>query len=79
MLYLIIGIIIGKIYCEWLWKDISSGNRKYEDIDKFLKFMYYLNYILALIFSSATSLGFAIILSLYQMVIIKKRALNLNK
>ena len=79
MLYLIIGIIIGKIYCEWLWKDVSSGKRTYEDIDKCLKFMYYLNYVIAIMFLSATSLGFAMVMSLYQMVINKKRALNLNK
>lgn len=78
MVYLIIVVLISRFYCEWCWEDVKTGKRKYEDISQFFMFMYYLNYGLALVFSSLGCLIFASTLALYQMVIFKKRVLNLN-
>jgi len=66
-------ILFSIAYAEVIWYLIKSDIRPYKDMDTLLKFMVGLNYFLAIALSSKASFMFALICSLYQMVIFKFR------
>ena len=74
MLFGIIVIIVGVIfYCELIWKAVVQGHRPYKYMKDFIMFMAIFNYAISFVFSSWGSVLFAVVLSLYSIVIYPKR------
>jgi membrane protein insertase Oxa1/YidC/SpoIIIJ len=74
---LIIAIVISVLYCEWIWKS-AVEKKKINDVKIYLKWLAIFNFALAIVLSWFSNLIFAIIIALYQMVIIEKREAKLN-
>ena len=68
------GLLFAIIYAEAIWYLIKTGKRPYESMNGMLKFIVAFNYVLAILLQSPVSLEFAIICSLYQMIVFKVRA-----
>lgn len=66
-------ILFSIAYSELIWYFVKSGYRPYKDMDTLLKFMVGLNYFLAIILGSKENFMFAVVCSLYQIVIFKFR------
>ena len=66
-------ILFSVVYSEYIWYLVESNKRPYKDMDRLLKFVFGLNYILAITLESEASFMFALICSLYQIVIFKSR------
>lgn len=69
MLYILLSIA----YSEFIWYLIKSNIRPYKDMDRVLKFIVGINYVLAIALGSKASFMFAVVCSLYQLVIFKFR------
>lgn len=66
-------ILLSIAYSEFIWYLIKSDIRPYKHMDTLLKFMVGLNYVLAMVLGSKANFMFALVCSLYQMVIFKFR------
>ena len=66
-------ILFSIIYAEIIWYLIDSGKRPYESMDTLMKFMVGFNYLLALFVGAKANFIFAMVCSLYQLVIFKYR------
>ena len=64
-------LILAIVYAEIVWYLVKSGIQTYEQMDKMMKFVVGFNYIVAIIIQSLGNLEFAIICSLYQLLVFK--------
>ena len=71
LLILIIAFSVG--YSEMIWSLVAKGHRTYMEADRGMKFVAYFTYVLAILFGAWGCLIYGAILSLYQIVIFKKR------
>ena len=73
MLIIILIIAFGVGYSEMIWSLVVKGQRTYMEADRGMKFVAYFTYVLAILFGAWGCLIYGAILSLYQIVIFKKR------
>jgi hypothetical protein len=78
MIAIMITLILGFGYCEYIWWSLITHERPTDYLQKMMRFFIGLNLIMGMVMESWGNLIIAIILTLYYFVLIPYRISKLN-